>query len=522
MPSPPFAVIDIGTNAIRLGVVQPEMGLDYSVLSQQKEIVRLGEGSYARNQLLPEAMDRALLVLRKFVESARNQNPSSTIVIATSAVREADNREEFLDRAREEAGVEVRVISGVEEARLIYLGVLSGVDTGDRRSLVIDIGGGSVELAAGDQSGPDTLESVKLGAIRMAGIFTEGITGPIAPPLYRRIQEYARAMAVHSLQRIKEAEFTEAFGSSGTIQNLTEICRRRFGELETSQGLPRVSTKQLTEVGERLASLPLEERRRQPGINPERADIIVAGAGVLVAILTELGVKSLTISDRALREGLVADHQARESGAARPAPQSIRRRSVWQLARRCHAEETHCRTVARLALSLFDQLGGLKLHDRGDDVRELLEHAAILHDVGTFLSYTGHHRHGYYLVRHAALLGFDEREIQILAASVLHHRKGAPKRREAALDGLRRRDREAVTLISTILRLAEALDRGHLGEVREVRCALGKRPKSLRLEMISDSDCQLALWGLANHEKVVRRVFNRRLVAEVARTDGTM
>jgi exopolyphosphatase/guanosine-5'-triphosphate,3'-diphosphate pyrophosphatase len=513
----PFAVIDIGTNSIRLGVVQPNPDLTYTLLSQHKEVVRLGEGEFASNRLTPAAIDRGILVLSKLVEVARGYGASDVTVLGTAALREAENQSEFVERAREEAGLEVHVISGAEEARLIYLGVLSGLDLGEWRALVMDIGGGSTELAVGDNAGPHVLESLKLGAIRMAGIFTEGETGPISPQLYRRMQEYVRGVSIHSVQRVRDKGFNVMYGSSGTIQNLAEIVARANGETIESGRSHYARLDDLEAQLQKLCSLPLEQRRKVPGINPERADIIVPGGAVLTSIMREVGAAGLHISERALREGMIVDRLGRQAGGGSAAilSDSVRNRSVFQLARRCQFEEAHALTVARLATSLFDQLGELGLHRYGPAERELLYFAAILHDIGGFISYTDHHRHGYYLVRFSPLLGFDGTEIRMLAAIVLHHRKGLPKRKEEAMADLSRRQREVVTVLSTILRLSESLDRGHLTEVGEVRCSLEDKGATLVLELESDADCQLELWGLENHRPAVREVFDKRLEPRV-------
>lgn len=516
----PFAVIDIGTNSIRLGVVQPEPDCTFSILSQQKEVVRLGEGEFIGNALTPAAIERGLLVLTKFVEVAAGFGAHEVTVLATSALREAANQADFVERAAEEAGVEVHVISGAEEARLIFLGVLSGVDLGPRRALVMDIGGGSTELAVGDVRGPQILESMKLGAIRLAGIFTEGETGPITPQLYRRMQEYVRGVSVHSVHRVREHGFDVMYGSSGTILNLAEMAARRRGE-SIQAGRPcYVRREELELQAQLLCAMTLEERRRAPGINAERADIIVPGAAVLLTLMRELGAEGLFTSERALREGIIVDRLARAAGAGASAlTDSVRLRSVLQLARRCQFDEAHARVVARLAGSLFDQFAALQLHSFGAAERELLHYAALLHDVGGFISYTDHQRHGYYMVRHSPLLGFSTMEIQMLAAMVLHHRKALPKRKEEALADLNRRQREVVTVLSTLIRLCEAMDRGHLGGVGAVHASLAEGGSTLLLELepavsrdgAPPSDCQLELWGLENQRAAVREVFGKRL-----------
>lgn len=506
----PFAVVDIGTNSIRLGVVQPERDRSYQILQQQKEVIRLGEGEFASNRLTGEAIDRGILVLGKFAEIARGYGVADITVLGTAALREAANRQEFVDRARKEAGVEVHVISGAEEARLIYLGVLSGIDLESGRALVMDIGGGSTELTSGDNSGPDLLESVKLGAIRMAGIFTDGETGPIQPQLFRRMQEYVRGVAVHSVKRVRERGFDVMYGSSGTILNLAEIVAKTRGETSVRTGF-YVTLEDLELQVSRLCSLTLDARRKVPGINPERADIIVAGGAVLTTVMRQVGAPGLHTSERALREGIIVDRIGRQTGGAEAVlAESVRNRSVLQLARRCQFEEAHAQVVARFACTLFDQLQALGIHDYGASERELLYYGALLHDIGGFISYTDHHRHGYYLVLNSPLLGFDATEIRMLAAIVLHHRKALPKRSEALAD-LGRRQRKLVAVLSTIVRLAESLDRGHLSGVSDVRCTLEDKKQVLALELIAEGDCQLELWGLEKHRSAIKEVFGRRL-----------
>ncbi len=507
----PFAVIDIGTNSVRLGVVQPDEDQTYQLLAQQKEVVRLGEGEYANNCLTDEAIERGIVVLAKFARIARSYGAEKIEALATSALREAENQQEFVERAREEADVEVRVISGAEEARLIFLGVASGIELGDQKLLDIDIGGGSTELAAGDRNGPAVLESTKLGAIRVAGIFTDGITGPISDQLYHRIQEYARGVAIRSVKRVQEYGWDLLYGSSGTALNLAEIVARSRGEATTPGQPYSVPLDALEEQAAKLCALTLEQRRKVPGINPERADIIIAGAAVLTSLMKALGATTLLTSERALREGMIVDRMPSLRQQVEGREYSVRERSVLQLARRCQFEEDHARITGALAEDLFDQLKVLGVHSLGSGARELLHYGALLHDVGGFLSYTDHHKHGYYIVRNSPLLGFDTTEICILAALVLHHRKKLPKPKDDSVAGLGRKQREMILILSTLIRLAESMDRGHLAEVVGVRASLEDKGETLVIELLSDQDCQLELWGLQTHANVVKEVFGKRL-----------
>lgn len=515
-----FAVIDIGTNSIRLGVVETDPQGHYTLTIQEKEVVRLGEGNFAASQLTEEAMRRALDVCRQFAGVARTHGASKIFCVATAALREATNRPEFLRRARQEARLDVRVISGNEEARLIYMGVVSGIDLADQRALVIDIGGGSTELAVGNSAGPAVLESMKLGSIRLANLFTQGMTGPIPPALVQRIRDYTQAVAVHSIERVREYGFDLTLGSSGTIQTLVEIAARRRGD----PGGARTQTASLAELQEArdvLAAAPLDLRRRVPGINPDRADIIVAGATVLVTLLEELQCTEIRTSDRALREGMVIDYIMRTDSAMGEALwlDSVRARSVLQLARRCQADERHAQAVTALAVRLFDEFKRLRLHPDGPHERELLHYAGLLHDVGGFISYTDHHRHGYYLVRNSPLLGFDATEIAMIAALVLHHRKSLPKRKGEATRDLSIAEFRTIERLSICLRLAEAIDRGHLAVVRNVRCR--RTQDGILLELEAEGECNLAVWGLESQRAAFRSVFGEELTIRVRAAAAT-
>jgi exopolyphosphatase/guanosine-5'-triphosphate,3'-diphosphate pyrophosphatase len=509
-----FAVIDIGTNSIRLRVVQPESAGSFAVVCQQKEGVRLGAGEFEASVLTEEAMERALVVCRQFAEAARAYGAKEIVAVATAAAREASNRQVFLRRARREAGIQVRVISGQEEARLIYLGAVSGLQLAGERLLVIDIGGGSTELAAGSSPEPTLLESMKLGAIRLASQFTEGVSGPVSARLLRRIQEHVQAVGIHSLERARDFNAERFYGGSGTILNLVEIAARRRGEPAGSRART-ARRRELREVRDLLAALPLEQRRRVAGINPDRADIIVPGAALLVTVMEQLGAREIQTTDRALPEGVAVDHLVRSSdtGAEALALHSTRARSVLRLVRRCHADEQHAWAVARLAVCLFDEFAAIGLLPAGPRDRELLQYAAFLHDVGGFVSYTDHHRHGYYLVRHSPLLGFDVSEIDILAALVMHHRKSLPKRKTEATRELSPADFRTVEQLSVCLRLAEAIERGHVASVREVSCS--RTAEGIRLELHADGDCHLALWALEGQRSAFASVFGAPLFVEV-------
>src|SRR5258707_10672923 len=317
---------------------------------------------------------------------SRSRGAAQVLTVATSATREAENRAAFLRHLRRVAGVDVRVISGKEEARLIYLGVSSGANIGGRQTLFIDVGGGSTEVIIGDQQQYRFLDSLKLGAIRLSNMFfRDGASQPVSPTRYARIQRYVRTRSVRTLERLRQLTIEQAIGSSGTAMNLAEIAMRK----EHKRGLVKgdvLTRAQLRDVVTLLCSLPLEERRKVPGINPDRADIIIAGAAILETLMQELDLAGIGISERGLREGLPIDYLSRADNAHEFEQTSFRERSVLELGRRCGFDEPHARQVCRIAWELFDSAREAGLHSYGERERELLEHACLLHDIGAFVS----------------------------------------------------------------------------------------------------------------------------------------
>ena len=512
--------IDIGTNSIRFSLVRINPHKSYHILTEQKEVVRLGEGEFIEQTLQPEAMDRAIMVCKKFAEQARQRQAEEIIAVATSATREAANKAEFIQRLKDEAGLDVRAISGLEEARLIYLGVASGIHLGDQQALFVDIGGGSTELIVGDHQQHHLLDSLKLGAIRLTTMFfLPNEREPISPIRYALIQNFVRNAIIRSVQRIQPYKIDILLGSSGTILNLADIAIQHFYKRKRDRD-DEISHPQLKTVVELLCSAPLEERRKIAGINPERADIIIAGAAIIDTVMEELKLKSLRTSERGLRDGLMMDYLSRTEQSMVLGQMTVRERSVLQLARTVNFDEPHARHVARLALQLYDSAYGIKLHTLGRWERELLEYAALLHDIGAFLSYQNHQMHTFYLIRNADLLGFDQKEVAIMALAGLHHRKGLPGKKNVEYAALDKESQEAVRVLGMILRLSESLDRSHGGAVHRARFAeRGKR--TVVLQVFSEQDCQLEIWGVQNHLEAFEKTFNHTLEIEMMGPSST-
>lgn len=508
-----IAVIDIGTNSMRLAIERIHgVNHDSTTLALSKEVVRLGEGEFSHNRITMEAMDRGILVLKKFAEIAARHEVAETVAIATAAVREASNKAEFVQRARDEAGIDVKVVSGTEEARLIYLGIVSGVDLNEDTSLFVDIGGGTTEVIVGNAKDYTLLDSLKLGAVRLADMFLRDRAEPVSKKRYKKIFEYAQGASSHAVRKIRSAGFDCAYGSSGTIMNLAEITARRVDPGFTSIRNYEMKYADLAETISILCDLDLESRRNVPGINAERADIIISGAAILDSIMSGCNASSIRVSDRALRDGVVVDHIFQEEGIREEyLSRSTRHRSILQLGRSCQFDERHGKTVSKLARSIFEQTQALGLHDYGSAEQELLRYAAFIHDIGTFIAYSDHHKHGYYLTRNWNLLGFDDEEIEIIATTSLCHRKMHPEKVRPQRLGTQKR--RLATALASILRVADSLDRSELGLIREVACRWDPGTRRLVMELDASDDCPMEMWAFESKKKLFEECFRLTLSA---------
>ncbi len=467
----PLAAVDIGTNSFHLVVAQPTGGQRFEVIDREKSMVRLGSGSGDMKRLEPEAIERGIVALKRFRQIAESAG-ATLHAVATSAVREAENRDEFLRRARTDAGVEVDVISGAEEARLIHVGVLQGVAGLDRRHLLVDIGGGSTEFVIGE--GHQVLEAVslKLGAIRLTERFLR--REPLRKKDVAECRRYVRAYLTHPVRRAGTLGFDVAVGSSGTIASLAEMVNAQRG----GEALKTVSS--FTFTGDELASVvaalvkapTVADRLKLPGLDAKRADIILGGAIVLEQAFAELGIDEMTVSDHALREGVLLDDLRRRDRVSFGHLDDLRRASVLHLAAICPGEAVHAEHSTGLALALFE---ATRLrHGLGDECEEWLEAAGLLANVGLFVSHDRHHLHSYYVIRNSDLLvGFTDREVEIIAQVARYHRKSAPKNRHEEFARLSEEDQVTVRTLAGILRVAIALDRTRAGLVEKVSVAGG-------------------------------------------------
>ncbi|MFG0249023.1 MAG: HD domain-containing protein [Phycisphaeraceae bacterium JB051] len=506
------AFFDIGTNSMRMLLSRIEPDGSYVTLTDQKESIRLGEGEFQAGRITEEAIQRALTVGHQFVEMAKTLGATEFRAVATSATREATNRDELVDRFQQTLGIDIHVISGMEEARLIYMGVISEakLDNGDN-ALLVDIGGGSTEMIIGNQQEHLFMHSVKVGAIRMANQFCDPKdTGPVSEKQFAKIKAGVRNEAIRTLSKLKQFPFTRVIGSSGTIQVLVELAHRLNSDQPVGKD-DRVTAFQVRQAIRQLLNLSQEDRVKLPALNARRADIIVGGAAIFECILDEIGDVPISISDRGLRDGLLVDYLHSLDDEQSEKDHNYRRDSVMRLGRVCRFNEEHAQHITDLSLKLYDSAAKAKLIQTEDWTRELLEHAAMLHDIGKFISYSGHGAHAYYLIRNAELLGFDDLEVELIANIAQFHKKPYPKKKKHPnYAALNKPHRKIVKQLCMFLRLAESLDRTHKALVSNVKFACKGKHKT-RLAVSTSEPCPLEEMAVNTQGKAFAKTFKREL-----------
>lgn len=492
------AVIDLGSNSFRL-VVFTAGDEWWRRTDEIHEPVRISAGMSADGLLHPEPLERALSTVEVFAHfcAATGIPVDDVEAVATSAIREAGNRDAFLDRAI----LPVRVLSREEEARYGYLAAINSTTLSD--GAVLDLGGGSMQLVGVTERLATDMDSWRLGAVRMTERFLAN-----GGPASRKQLDKLRSHVAGKLERATWLPRTgrRLVGIGGTVRNLAAAAQKAAGlPAFGAQGFV-ISTAALDDLIERLAELPASERGKVPGIKPARGDLILAGAIVVRAALEAGEFDGIEATEAGLREGVFFERHL--APADPPLFEDVRRASVLNLAHQYHVDPHHTEHVATLALGLFDQLAAASLH-RGDPVeRELLWAAAMLHDIGVTVDYDDHHKHTKYLVLNAGLPGFAPNEVALIAQAARYHRKGMPELGE--LEPLAKKgDAARLDRLAVLLRLAEDLERSRDQLVREAIVDMDGDGAILRL--VADGDTRVPRWAAAREVELFDRAFGRRL-----------
>jgi exopolyphosphatase/guanosine-5'-triphosphate,3'-diphosphate pyrophosphatase len=510
-----LAAIDIGSNSIKLVVVDAAASDSFAVLGREREVVRLGHETLTKRRLSTAAIQRAINCIQRFRTAAEVRQVEAIVAVATASVREARNASHFIKQVEKATGIRVEVLSGIEEARLIGLAASRGCATSGAINMNVDIGGGSTEISVFRDGTALNLFSVNMGAVRLSDRYLKS-----DPPKAREI-ENIKADAFAAFQRpareLTNTKWHQVSGTSGTILALgTAIRSNKADDRKDTPAQPtelEIPFSKLAQLNAKLATMDQSERRALQGISSQRAEIIIAGGCILEAAMRAFGINSLRTCDWALREGVIIDYlQEREDEARPPAPEfgDQKLRSVHAVGRRFGYEEVHARQVAKLAAKLFDYLApesNLTRHQR-----TLMLAGALLHDIGYHIAHESHQKHALYLIVNSELTGFSEAERAVIANIARYHRGSLPRERHEEFAALNSADRESVSKLAGIVRLADALDRSHDSRVQDITCELDS--DVLKIELISSFDCDNELLEVERKRDLFESTFDIGLIVE--------
>jgi exopolyphosphatase/guanosine-5'-triphosphate,3'-diphosphate pyrophosphatase len=509
-----LAALDLGTNSFHL-VVARVRGNGFEVVTREKQTIRLGHGGGDMKELASDAMDRGIAAVRRMKRIA-DAHQAPMRAVATSAVREAQNAEEFIARAHLEAGVDIEVISGLEEARLIHLGVLQSIPAFDRRLILVDIGGGSTEVLVGERGNTLSARSFKLGAVRLTDRFFPG--GVCDEQSVADCRSYVRSILAGYEHELADFGFELAVVSSGTAETIAHLVNARRGASEPrTYNLFEFSHAEIDVVVTALTAKTTPAARQSiRGLEAQRAEIIVAGAIVLQSVAEAFCIDRFTFSEGALREGVLLDTMARRQGGGLHHLRDVSRQSVQALAERCDNDVTHSRHVATLALELYDATQ--ELHQLAPDCRDYLEAAALLANVGLVISHSKHHLHSYYVIRNSELAGLTDNEIEMISLVARYHRKSGPKPSHADFERLDDTGKRTVRTLAALLRVAISLDRSHDGRVIAVRAGRVGDVLAVRAVARGGGDTSLEIYTANERSGLLAEVLG--LPVEVTSADA--
>ncbi|MEW6775752.1 MAG: Ppx/GppA phosphatase family protein [Bdellovibrionota bacterium] len=498
-----YAVIDLGTNSFRMLVGREEKDGGFRILDSHKVTVRLGQGVFSTGLLSDGAMERSLACLRDFKSRIDPFAPHAVRLVATSALREAPNRKDFLRRVERELDWKAEIVSGIEEARLIATAIAPLVPQG-KKAFLIDIGGGSTELTYVWNGTIRPLKSFGLGAVRLADLFLH--RDPASDRAIRLMREFIGDTLGLLEEKAKKFSPDLVIGSAGTIKSILKLAGG--AEPDTEKLVP-LETKAVEKVFEKLKPLPLPERIAFGGMSERRAEVIVPGALLLLEMMRRLGAEKIHVTGRGLVDGVLVDlienREHHTSYVEHLAAQNLA--EFGWLASRFQIDERHVRRVHDLALNLFDGLQ--ELHGYGEEEKRLLGCAALFHDVGRIVEPGRHHKHSYYILKNLPLSGFTQREIEIIALVARYHRGNPPEADHEGYSELDKEDRRLVDRLGGILRLAEGLDHSRDGRIESLR--VEATAKEIILKPRSSGDADMDLWAAARKVDLLEKAFGRKV-----------
>lgn len=495
--------IDIGTNSVHLLVVDFVPGTLGVELAHERESIDLGRNLYKNGKVDKKSLDKLKLVLSTYTKFAMARGAKKVFGFATCSSREANNKSSLL-KAMKVPGLSVKIIPGEEEARIIKLGVF-GSEIPKKKTLLIDIGGGSTEFSVSKGKETYLLDSLPMGAVRYAYGFSYDPKMPLKDDEY---SSYKRNVDLHSYRCVKhitEIGFEEVIGSSGTLEALADLCSECYGSdpnyLKYSDVEKLMSKIKKTDIGQRL---------KLGKLSPARADIIVAGGAIAEEIMFLLDIEKMKISRRGLKDGMVIDY-LQNQGIMNV---NVRESSINGLAARCNYRKSHADIVKKFALQIFDDLRYFGLHSIPPEMRALLGYAAVLHDIGEFISYDKHQIISYNLIINSNILGFDEIEISEIALMARYHHKKIPSPKDKIFNNHSIPNPADLIRCILILRMADALDRHHLNLVDSIE--IEKPKQKLILTLNSRENIEMELWRLSEYRSDFKNYFGTELLIEVS------
>lgn len=495
-----IAIVDVGSNNLKLEIFEVTPDGHTHLLFNEKFPARLGADVFLTRRLKPENVDMAIEALRQIRRITREFHCAETIALGTAALRECDS-EKFIERARREAEIEVKVISGTEEARLIYNGVRAHTSLGDKNYLLNDIGGGSTEVLVCNDNEIHFVESLRLGTVRLREMF-----GAESRDLVKLIDHYVQRSLEPYLEDIARFAPEAALSTGGTARTLLEVLRELGVPLREHLRLPLVETRDFAEVVEQLAQMSRKEIARIKSIDENRRDIILPGAALLLALLRHTRMQRFMVSPNGLRDGALADYvfQHIDKNVYLRSQNQFREMALTTIVEKYRMDRDHSEHVATLAVQLFDLF--TELHRLPVETRDLLKAAAKLHDIGKFIDYSQHHKHALYILSNTNLPGYNNDEREIIAHTARYHRKSHPKASHIEFQQLSTRKQEIIVRLAAILRIADSLDRSYSSAITGLRVSK-LHNKHWRLEFDSAVDSQLERWAFARKKDLFEKVF---------------